>query len=327
MAEKLLTLIVPTYNRQAYLARLLRALREELVPVEDMVTIMVANNASPDGTVAVIDEFARETPLARIFQRPVNIGADENFCCCIEQVSTPYFWIMGDDDLPRAGVLAAVVQLLREQRPDLLYLHSEWRPDVGDDRCRGKEPVQPWQLRGREEFAATVHVWMTFISGMVIHLDYLRAQGGLDLRRYSGSYLVQMGWVLPALMTGHRFITVDQPWILATQENTGGYKLLTVFGRNLVEVVESACGVGSPVAQRILRPLLWNYLPGLLWGIRNKGAQTFQSEDVLDALSPLRRFAAYRWLLVPLYRLPLPLAKLLMLVPRIYGKWLRVRYG
>lgn len=328
MTQALLTILVPTYNRAGFVERLLGVLERDLANLPQ-VRVVVGDNASTDDTPKVTQAYQRRRPGWLFLRHASNLGPDENFCRCLERVQTPYFWIVGDDDLPREGVIRRVVQLLQEQRPDLLYLSSEWRPDVSGDRGWTFASTLSVQARDRENFAAAINVWVTFISGMVVNSDTLRAASptGLALRRYTGTNLVQLGWVLPVLMAGQRFLTVREPWILATHENTGGYKLLTVFGRNLVEVVESACGVGSVAAGHILRAQLWNYLPGLIWSVRCKGTQAFQGESVLDALTPLRRFAAYRWLLVPLYRLPLPLAKLLMLVPRIYGKWLRVRYG
>lgn len=322
--QAVLTIIVPTYNRSSFLEKLLKALEAELSGLGG-VCVIVGDNASTDATADVTARFQARQPAWRMLRHPENCGAEENFCRCIEQVQTPYFWIIGDDDLPREGVVRRVAELLHAEQPDLLYLRSEWKPDVGEDRRWPMAQPTPWRMRDRASFAASVHVWVTFISGMVVRRDAV--QPPQALRRFMGSYLVQLGWVLPTLMAGHKFITVDEPWMLATNENTGGYKLLTVFGRNLVEVVESACSPDSVVSRHILRALLWNYLPGLLWMVRSRDTQAFQGESVLDALAPLRRFAAYRWLLVPLYRLPLPLAKVLMLVPRIYGKWLRVRHG
>ena len=327
MTQALLTLIVPTYNRAGFVERLLGVLEQDLADLPQ-VRVVVGDNASTDDTPRVVQACRARQPAWVFLRHASNLGPDENFCRCLEQVQTPYFWIMGDDDLPREGCIREVLRLLGEHRPDLLYLRSEWRPDLGGVRSRiPATATSSWRVHDRESFARAVNVWMTFISGMVVNLETLRSTPGApDIRQYTGTSLVQLGWVLPVLMQGRTFITVRDPWILATSENTGGYKLLTVFGVNLVKVVESACGADTPVSRRILRVLLWSYLPGLLWSVRRKGVGSFADENLQEVLGQLGRFPAYPWLLRPLCRAPLPLAGLLLVAAKAWGRWHRWRY-
>lgn len=326
ITKPLLTIIIPTYNRAQFVERLLCALEKDL---EDLpqVRLIVGDNASTDNTPQVVEIFKSRHSNWLFIRHPENLGPDENFCLCLERVESAYFWIIGDDDLPEAGVLKEVVHFLGAHCPDLLYLRSSWLPDVDVCRSRTGSTSWPFRARNRLSFASAVNVWLTFISGMIVNMNTLQSSSPeINLRRFANTNLVQLGWVLPVLMMGHRFFTVREPWVLATSGNTGGYKLLTVFGRNLVEVVESVCGDGSDISRSILRSQLWNYLPGLIWLLRKNGSQGFKRESMLESLIPLRRFAAYRLLLFPLYRLPIPLAKILMFIPRVYGKLIWVRY-
>lgn len=327
MTQALLTIIVPTYNRVVFVERLLGALEQDLADLKQ-VRVVVGDNASTDDTPRVIHACQARQPSWVFLRHASNLGPEENFCRCLEQVKTPYFWIMGDDDLPRQGSIQAVLVLLRAHRPDLLYLRSQWRPNLGGERTRiSAAETYPWRMHGREGFARAVNVWVTFISGMVINLDALRsADSALNIRKYKGTSLVQLGWVLPVLMYGQRFITVREPWVLATSENTGGYKLLTVFGVNLVNVVESVCGANTPVSRSIFRVLFWSYLPGLLWRVRLKVVNGFVDENIQGILSRLERFSACFWLLRPLCQTPLPLAALFLMTAKAWGRWHRWRY-
>jgi glycosyltransferase involved in cell wall biosynthesis len=135
----LLTIIVPTYNRAENVGLLLRALRAECVTLDGLVTVLVTDNASTDHTSDVIRELQETWPELLAQRHATNCGPEENFCSGIDHAETKYFWIIGDDDCPKCGVVAKSVALLRELSPALVYMQSEWvRPIVAADQG---EPV------------------------------------------------------------------------------------------------------------------------------------------------------------------------------------------
>ena len=76
MRQKLLTIIVPTYNRARSLALLLDTLRHEIAPVDDSVDIVVGDNASTDGTADVTTaEWARRS-AAEVRAQRGNVGPE-----------------------------------------------------------------------------------------------------------------------------------------------------------------------------------------------------------------------------------------------------------
>ena len=234
------------------------------------------------------------------------------------------FWFIGDDELPKIGVVARVVRLLEVHNPDLLHLGSEWLPRICGPQAgscvHNREPLE----MSSANFAGYVNVWVTFISGMVVNWSRLiESQPGLDVRRFSGTSLVQLGWVLPLLMSGRRFLVVTDRWMLATSGNTGGYKLLTVFATNFPTILDTVCGPSSPQRRKIVGALAWNYVPGLLWLTRFGDAGRFSDEDVLDSLTPLRTTAAYRLVIMPIMHLPRPLALPFWTLSRVAGRVIR----
>src|ERR1700761_1591163 len=109
MTRALLTIVVPTYNRRDNLALLLRALQPELAPLRESVAVLVSDNASTDGTQALTQEMQAQWPELVVQRHPANLGPDGNFASCVARVDTRYFWIIGDDDLPKRGVVAKLV--------------------------------------------------------------------------------------------------------------------------------------------------------------------------------------------------------------------------
>lgn len=309
MPSPLLTIVIPSFNRAKHLDLLLTALEREMRGLEERVLVIVSDNASPDDTPAVTARFLAACPTAIIVRHSHNIGGDENFCTCVAQVHSRYFWMLGDDDMPRAGVLRRVLALLEQEPVDLLYLHSEWMRDISKVEYTAELNDLGLCTVSRTDFARQVHVWFTFISSMVINRERLyELNPGLDVNRYLGTNMVQLGWILPLLMAGDQFRIAAQPCVLATSGNTGGYRPCTVFGTNFPAVVRQICQQDSPESQQILTGLAWDYLPKLLWATRFRIPEAFLEENALLCLAPLKNSLAYWLVFVPVAKLPRLLA-------------------
>jgi len=309
--DPLLTIVIPTYNRAEKLELLLETLKVELQESGDEVTVMVSDNASTDGTAEVTRSMQARWPELVVRRQATNVGADENFCSCVELLSSRHFWIIGDDDLPKRGVIPKILTLLRERDPWLLYMQSEWLPLLtGPDQG---EPVG--DLRGREldvaAFARQVHVWFTFLSGTVVNrLQLLRLLEGQPIRRFSGTNLVQLGWLFPLLRKGGRFIYVSDRCVLATRDNSGGYQLLTVFGATFARVVKESLGTRNRLSRILIRGAMLRYLPGRIWAERQSKDDRYLAENAWPAMRrELSTFLTFWLLVLPMGRLPRRLAE------------------
>jgi len=306
----LLTLIVPTYNRADCLEALLKALVTELRGLEDQVRVIVGDNASVDRTPMLTAAFYDAYRSCEVLRHASNLGADENFCHCVEKVDTRYFWIMGDDDLPKAGVIRLLVDLLRRETPDLVFLGAESR-----EVLNGHEPDRPVTALApvrvsRMAFARKVHVNATFISTMVVNRETYRSSADpAPLRRFTGTSLVQLGWVFGVLRTGSRFMYLNPKCVLSMRGNSGGYAMLKVFGQNFAAIVEKAFGAEAGISRAIIRRCAIMHLPGVVWGLRFDRIGDFDYEEPSSTLRPqLHSFLSYWLLLVPISSLPKLLA-------------------
>lgn len=327
MSAQRLTIIVPTYNRAAHLARLLATLATELAGLESRVSVIIGDNCSSDETPTLTAEFARSWQDTQVLRHPSNLGADENFCRCVEQVQSAYFWIIGDDDLPRAGLVHALVHLLTRNAPDLVYMNSRWSPVLTDnDPCNPVQALDAVQM-DRLTFARLVHVWTTFISGMVVRRALAPAGA---LRRFAGTNLVQLGWVFAAMARGERFVHVRTPAVLATAGNTGSYRVLTVFGRHFQRVTNEALAETEQtrsMSRAMVARTSIAFLPHLVWGYREGTLGRFgRDESLAEALAPeVRRSLVYTLLLRPIERGPRVLARLALrfagFLARVVAAW------
>src|SRR5258708_1952853 len=117
----LLTIAVPTWNRGEKLSRLLVLLEQELREhsLLAQVGIFVASNASTDCTVKIL-----ANPIGNLkitwHQHAKNIGFDANLLFLYKNVTTPYLWFFGDDDIPIKGAIATVCSALLAHNPDAI---------------------------------------------------------------------------------------------------------------------------------------------------------------------------------------------------------------
>lgn len=318
----LLTIVVPTFNRAPSLSLLLDVLRIELQGLSNKVEVIIGDNASVDETPFILHTFAANFSSSKILRHSCNLGPDENFCRCIDLVKTRFFWIIGDDDLPKSGLIRQIVEFLESENPDILYLNSEWLPNINSQESGTKLDKLVFNKLLREDFATQVNVWVTFISGMIVNLNQLyHLNPKLNLRRFSGTSLVQLGWILPLLMTGNRFHVINQRCILATGGNTGGYKLLMVFATHFPAILNAICGSTSQITRIILTRLVWSYIPSLLWTLRFRNASAFTSENTMVSIKPLRGTLGYWLMLLPLVSLPKIFALPFFVFSKVLARW------
>lgn len=111
----LVSIGIPTYNREALIARAIgSALGQDYPNIE----VLVSDNASTDGTAAICDTIAATHANVRVHHQMRNLGPTANFMAILGMARGRYFMWLGDDDhLDRQYVSVAVSTL--EQNPQV----------------------------------------------------------------------------------------------------------------------------------------------------------------------------------------------------------------
>jgi len=102
-----LSVCIPAYNAEPFLAE---AIRSVLTQDFDEFELVIADNASTDGTRHVAESFRDER--IRYFRNAVNIGAPANGNRCLELATAPYIKFLCSDDVFLPGLLKKQVALL-----------------------------------------------------------------------------------------------------------------------------------------------------------------------------------------------------------------------
>ena len=121
-ARPLLTIAIPTYNRANCLRLLLSELAKQIS--DDRVELIVSDNASPDETPKIIEDYTRQGMKFQYTRNIINVGPDANILQCYEMAQGEYVWIVGDDDVIVPGGLDWVLSVLEKRKYDLIYVSS-----------------------------------------------------------------------------------------------------------------------------------------------------------------------------------------------------------
>lgn len=118
-----LSICIPTYNREAYLRNALEYCQDYAFsfPYE----IVISDNASTDGTEAMVAEFIERGLPIRYFRRETNGGATPNQINAFQHAVGEYTIYLADDDLLIAPEVENVVRYL-DENSDVVAAHAPW---------------------------------------------------------------------------------------------------------------------------------------------------------------------------------------------------------
>lgn len=127
----LITVAVPVYNGERYLARTLDSLLNQTV--RDFV-VLVGDNASTDGTAAIVQSYAARDPRVRHVRHARNLGAAANYTRLCEMAETEFFRWSAADDGSEPRFLAACLEGLQRDREAVLVYPRIMMIDAEDRR-------------------------------------------------------------------------------------------------------------------------------------------------------------------------------------------------
>jgi glycosyltransferase involved in cell wall biosynthesis len=122
--RKLLTIAIPTFNRNAVLYRNLGRL---LPQIEKWVDLIIIDNCSDVPVCETIELLCKDYPDVEIklYRNSANIGGNANVLRCIEFCESEYIWIIGDDDFPSVNALKIIKKYIEKGKHIWLNFYSD----------------------------------------------------------------------------------------------------------------------------------------------------------------------------------------------------------
>jgi len=115
-----LTIGLPVYNGEKYLAESLDALLGQTYTDFELI---IADNASTDGTADICQRYAQQDSRVRYLRQPQNVGLAPNHNVVVEQARGELFKWAASDDLYARELIERCVDAL-DEHPDVVLAHS-----------------------------------------------------------------------------------------------------------------------------------------------------------------------------------------------------------
>lgn len=117
--EPLISILIPSYNYARYITRAIDAALDQTYP---NVEVVVTDNQSTDGTVALLQERYANEPRVRVFENEFNLGLVPNFNRALAHARGEFvLWCSADDWILPPHVMRLYEVLRREQQVDICY--------------------------------------------------------------------------------------------------------------------------------------------------------------------------------------------------------------
>ena len=144
-ARPRLSVCLPTYNGEAYIAEAVRSvLQQSYSPFE----IVVVDDGSNDRTLEILQSFT--DPRIRIYQNPRRRGIPGNWNEAVALARGEYACVFHQDDVMLAGNLARKMTLF-DSDPSLSLVYSEAEPIIESDAPNRLGDERPGDERGEAE--------------------------------------------------------------------------------------------------------------------------------------------------------------------------------
>lgn len=184
---KLLSIAIPCYNSQDYMAHCI----ESLLPGGEDVEILIVNDGSKDDTAKIADEYAAKYPTIVKAIHKENGGHGSAVNTGIENATGIYFKVVDSDDWVKEDAYLTILEKLREltggvDTLDLLISNFVYEKE-GERRkkvMRYKHVLPEYRMFGWED-VGRFHVGQYILMHSVIYRTKLLRECGLKLPEHT----------------------------------------------------------------------------------------------------------------------------------------------
>jgi len=314
LAQPLLTIGIPTYNRAPFLDRALGFIWPQLKGGELPVEVIVSDNCSTDNTAEIVDKYIKKGMSIKYLKNAENKGADFNIAQCYINSAAKYVVAFGDDDVLLNGSIAYLMEILNLNiEVGVIYLSAAvYKSQEQVDYPNRRFTVYDDAL----DFLKRVNISTTFISGNVVNAKFINQE---ELYKGLNTSLIQVPLILESILQSKTNIYVENVMICSEPDNTGGYNLFKIFGRNFNAVIDKLAVSElkkSQIRRFINSNLLLHFFPVYILKFRKDEHKFVRSNPIHDLRETFRKDFLYWFIIVPVVRLPHKLATLYYSVAR-----------
>lgn len=190
--EPLLTICIPTYNREESLKQCVKSILYQKPPPN--VEILICDNASPDGTEKMVSNLLENNPNIRYIRNEMNLGLDANVLKCLRNGRGKFLQLLSDDDFLDEGAISYLVDFLkRNQYLSTVILNWDHFKFVNSEikyYWNWYSIGEPIFFENKNKFLSYIlSEGLTFISNKVYNSSIFRKIDGLE--KFIGTIFIQ----------------------------------------------------------------------------------------------------------------------------------------
>ncbi|MFV0136031.1 CDP-glycerol glycerophosphotransferase family protein [Streptomyces sp. HMX87] len=219
-----LSLVVPVYKVQGYLPECLDSvLGQDYTDFE----IVAVDDCSPDGSGAILDEYAQRDTRIHVIHLTENVGLGRARNAGLEKAQGEYVLFLDSDDTLSEGALSAISERLEAaSNPEILiydYARTYWdgkvRPNMRADLLKGAGP-RPFSLAERPELLDLLQI----VWNKAYRRDFITRAG----LAFPPGYYEDAPWTYCSLISAETIAVLDRVCVMYRQRREGGNILKTV---------------------------------------------------------------------------------------------------
>ncbi|MEU0744516.1 bifunctional glycosyltransferase family 2 protein/CDP-glycerol:glycerophosphate glycerophosphotransferase [Streptomyces sp. NPDC006134] len=219
-----LSLVVPVYKVQGYLPECLDSvLGQDYTDFE----VIAVDDCSPDGSGAILDEYARRDARIHVIHLTENVGLGRARNAGLEKAQGEYVLFLDSDDTLSDGALRAISERLEATSdPEILvfdYARTYW-----DGKVRPNQRADLLRQDGPDVFTLAERPQLLDLLQIVWNKAYRRDFIDRTGLTFPPGYYEDAPWTFCSLISAERIALLDRVCVLYRQRREGGNILKTV---------------------------------------------------------------------------------------------------
>lgn len=220
---KKISIVIPTYNGERFLADTIEAIVSQ--GMNDKIEVVLCDDVSTDKTVEMSKKYSELYDNVKSFRNEENLGMDRNFEKVVTHATGEFIWFCGQDDIIGEGGIAKILSVLESDKTiDFVYAnYSQNNDDLSKtitermllitDDVLCKEPKTFLQI--------TRLKLPTFLPSFILRKSLWDTVD--DKKPFYGTHYIQIG-VLLAVLPNLKTYIVAYPYVKGRIPDDGWYR-------------------------------------------------------------------------------------------------------
>ncbi|MBA4860305.1 CDP-glycerol glycerophosphotransferase family protein [Streptomyces sp. PSKA54] len=211
------SVIVPVYEVEAYLHACLESVLDQSFTDFELIAV---DDCSPDGSGAIVDEFAARDARVTAIHLPENAGLGPARNAGLDRAIGEYVIFLDSDDTLTPHALQAISDRIKDtDHPDVLvydYVRAYWNGRTARDRFAAElaqEGPAVFQLADRPSMLQLLHV----VWNKAYRRAFLQQKGFT----FAPGYYEDVSWTYPVLLTAESIAVLDRVCVHYRQRRHG----------------------------------------------------------------------------------------------------------